>query len=544
MGTAPQIDGKSMAARPESIAGRTIFLIDAGYDNSKEFMAELRNWFAKNHSSVTINDVHLDNIAEPAPEIYERVARDGDFAICAVGLCSMCAPAVTNHVARLEHDYQVPCVAVHDHAFAKLVASASRMVGMPNLRHVFLPSPVRGRTADEFARSITGANMATGRAFMDDLLSALTQRLSSDDATGLTYKESPADVVDASSEDAMQDLFHERGWTDSLPIVVPTAERVAAMLAGTSRRPDEIVGQIRATKTRPFWTVTVEQVAINAVMAGARPEHLPTILAIFSSGYTARHSSTSSIGRMIVLNGPVRHEIGANSGIGALGPYSRTNSVIGRAYGLGSQNLQGGSEAGVTFAGSMGNPFALTNLTFAENEERSPWEPLHVQYGYGAEESTATIFGMVRSLMLVPAGILPKWREHARSALSGLRSGAGATLLLDPLAAQDLVTREGFTDKAALREWMVENGRISAARWRDRPRPNRHESLAAQGIEPWTSYFNAPADELLPMNTLEDVHVVVVGGGTLPCWGLADGLTNKSEYNHIYGTTVSIDKWR
>jgi hypothetical protein len=544
VGTAPRIDGRSMAARPDTLRARTVFLVDAGYDNSTEFLAELATWFREHQPSVATVTVHIDNIAEPAPDVYERIAREGDVAICAVGLCSMCAPAVTNHIARLESDYQVPCVGVHDRAFARLVKSASQATGMPNLRHVFLPSPVRGRTAGEFREYIAGPNAATGRPFVADLLAALTQPLSADEATAQTDDGTRPALVEARSADALHDLFVANGWTDGLPVILPTPERVAAMLTGTSRAPDEVVGRIRATKTRPFWTMTVEQVAINAVMAGARPEELPTILAIFSSGYTARHSSTSSIGRMVVLNGPVRHEIGANSGIGALGPYSRVNSAIGRAYGLGSQNLQGGSEPGVTFAGSMGNPFALTNLTFAENEEASPWEPLHVQYGYDADQSTATIFGMVRSLMLVPAGILPTWREQARAALSGLRPGAGATLLLDPLAAQDLVAREGFARKADLLAWMVENGQIAAGRWRDRPRPNRYASLADEGVEPWAGYFRAPADELIPLNTLEDVHVVVVGGGTLPCWGVADGLTNKAEYNHIYGTTVSIDEWR
>jgi len=543
-GIAPPTDRKVMAARPASLAGRTVFLLDAGYDNSDLFLAELAEALRAREPAVTVRTVKLVDIVEPAPAIYERIAKEGDFAICAVGLCSMCAPAVTNHAVRLESDYQVPTVAVHDQAFARLVASASKVAGIPGLRHVFLPSPVRGRTSGEFREAIHGRDPVTGKPFLDGVLDGLTRPLAAEDESGGTMEEARPRIVEAASEDALRQMFLEKGWTDGLPIVLPTPERVAAMLAGTSHPADEIVGRIRGTKTRPFWTFTVEQVAINAVMAGATPAEFPTILAIFSSGYTARHSSTSSIGRMVVLNGPVRDEIGANAGIGALGPYSRVNTAIGRAYGLGSQNLQGGSEPGVTYAGSLGSPFALTNLTFAENEERSPWEPLHVQYGYQPSESTATIFGMVRSLVMVPAGIRPTWREQAAAALGGLRPGAGATLLLDPLAAQDLVTREGFATKQSLREWMAESGRTTAARWRDRPRPNKYEALAQEGVEPWASYFKAGDDAPIPTNVIEDVHVVVVGGGTLPCWAIAEGLTNKSEYNHLYGATVSIDRWR
>lgn len=542
-GIAPRTDRKSMAARPASLDGRTVVLLDAGYDNSDLFLAELSEQLRTRAPLVTTRTIKLADIVEPAPEIYERIAKEGDFAICAVGLCSMCAPAVTNHAVRLEGDYQVPTVAVHDQAFARLVASASKMAGLPGMRHVFLPSPVRGRTSSEFREAIHGNDPVTGEPFLDELLDGLTHPPVIN-ARGEAAEEARPRVVGESSEDALRQRFFDNGWTDGLPIVLPTARRVAAMLAGTSHSPEEIVGRIRATKTRPFWSFSVEQVAINAVMAGATPAEFPTILALFSSGYTARHSSTSSIGRMVVLNGPVRDEIGANSGIGALGPYSRVNSAIGRAYGLGSQNLQGGSEPGVTFAGSLGSPFALTNLTFAENEERSPWEPLHVQYGYEPSQSAATVFGLVRSLVMVPAGIGSTWREQVAAVLSGLRPGAGATLLLDPLAAHDLVTREGFTTKQSLREWMAESGRTTAKRWRDRPRPNKYEALAREGIEPWATYFAASDDALIPTNSIEDVHVVVVGGGTLPCWAVCEGLTNKSEQNHLYGATVSIDDWR
>ena len=115
------------------------------------------------------------------------------------------------------------------------------------------------------------------------------------------------------------------------------------MLAGTSHAPDEIVGQMRPTGFRELWDFTVEKVAVNAVMAGADPSYLPVILALASSGMTARQSSTSSMANMVVVNGPIRDEIGMNCGLGALGPYNHANATIGRAFGLLSQNVQGGS---------------------------------------------------------------------------------------------------------------------------------------------------------------------------------------------------------
>src|SRR5271170_3087966 len=184
------------------------------------------------------------------------------------------------------------------------------------------------------------------------------------------------------------------------------------MLAHTSRKPQEIVGKMQPTANRGLWEYTVEKVAVNAVMAGAKPEYFPVILALAASQVTARGSTSSSASAMVVVNGPIRGEIGMNAGIGAMGPYNHANATIGRAYGLLSQNLQGGSEPGVTFMGSQGNNYTYNNITFAENEERSPWEPLHVQKGYSKEDSVVSIFygGRTTSFSL---GIREKfWREH------------------------------------------------------------------------------------------------------------------------------------
>src|SRR5438874_13494212 len=133
----------------------------------------------------------------------------------------------------------------------------------------------------------------------------------------------------------------ENRWTDYLPIVLPTEKRVAAMLAATRRKPDEIVGRMRPTHFREAWQYTVEKVAVNAVMAGARPEYFPVILALAATGVSAGGSSTSSLATMAVVNGPIRHETGMNAGTGAMGPYNHANAPIGPAHGLPSHNLHG-----------------------------------------------------------------------------------------------------------------------------------------------------------------------------------------------------------
>src|SRR5204863_2789038 len=186
------------------------------------------------------------------------------------------------------------------------------------------------------------------------------------------------------------------------------------MLASSRRKPDEIVGRMRSTHFREYWEYSVEKVAVNAVMAGARPEYFPVILALAATGVTARSSSSSAMASMAVVNGPVRDEIGMNSGTGAMGPYSHANATIGRAYGLLSQNGQGGSVPGLSYMGNQGNNYAYNSLTFAENEERSPWEPFHVQHGMAPTASAVSAFSGVRSTAITLGAREQHWREPAR----------------------------------------------------------------------------------------------------------------------------------
>ena len=141
------------------------------------------------------------------------------------------------------------------------------------------------------------------------------------------------------------ELMYETGWADGLPVIPPTRERVQQFTDYLlPRSPDELIAEVPPLGGR----ATIERVAVNAVMAGARPEYLPVILAHAASGVSARSSSTTSFACYSVVNGPVRGEIGMSDGIGAMGPHNHANVAIGRAYNLLSMNLQGGSEPGDT----------------------------------------------------------------------------------------------------------------------------------------------------------------------------------------------------
>jgi hypothetical protein len=183
-----------------------------------------------------------------------------------------------------------------------------------------------------------------------------------------------------------------RGWSDGLPLVPPTPERVLAMLDGTTRAPDEVV----AIVPPDLAPCTVEKVAINAVMAGCKPEYLPVVIAAVEAACTDAFNihgvlaTTMGVGPVIIVNGPIRRAIGMNSGINVLGQGNRANATIGRALQLVVRNVGGGRPGEVDRA-TYGNPGKL-GFCFAEDEEGSPWGPLSADLGAKPGASTVTLF--------------------------------------------------------------------------------------------------------------------------------------------------------
>src|SRR5207249_2476258 len=356
------------------------------------FLRQVRDWFAEHMPSVTTRLVEMSSVyTKDDPKTWETIKANGDGAIIGVGHWSTCAPAVAVHAIAIDSKYGVPTVALHTHVFEKVVETVTRIHGMREARYAFVPQPVMGKTAEQLRAYVDGKDPLSGRPVMQEVIEGLTRPANGDRLTEIKFERSTPRLVDSDSEENLHRLFLENNWTDKLPIVLPTEKRVAEMLAHTSRKPDEVAGHMRSNQFRQHWEFTVEKVAVNAVMAGARPEYLPVILALAASGMSARSSSTTSFATISLVNGPIRQEIGMNCGIGALGPYKHANATIGRAYGLLSQNLQGGSVPGDTYMGSLGNWYSYS-ATFAENEERSPWEPVHVQHGFKSEDSTVSTF--------------------------------------------------------------------------------------------------------------------------------------------------------
>jgi hypothetical protein len=432
--------------------------------------------------------------------------------------------------------YGVPAVALHTQMFHRVTQSVVRMAGAPRMRQVYLPHPVMGKTEKEIRDYIWGDSPVTKKPVMQEVVEGLTQALGAEDKSGLTFERTTPRLCDAASEDDLHQLFLDSHWTDKLPIILPTEERVAEMLKHTKRKPDEIVGHLAATHFREEWEYTVEKVAVNAVMAGCRPEYFPVVLAIASLGVSARGSSTSSMAAMAVVNGPIAKEIGMNAGIGAMSPYNHANATIGRAFGLLSQNLQGGSVPGDTYMGSTGNALSYASPTFAENEERSPWEPLHVQHGFRKEESVVTVFSAMRSGAFTLGLRHKHWKEHVLNMLRGMDPNDGPTFILDPIVARLFMDIAGLKTKQALIDWVHENATMPAGvYWDYQLIQNYRYPRATFGEEPFAGNLKAKDDEPIRLWPKSEIHVVVVGGETNGYWRIAGARR---------AGAAKIDDWR
>ena len=188
------------------------------------------------------------------------------------------------------------------------------------------------------------------------------------------------------------EALYDRGWTDGLPLVLPTEPRVLRMLEGTSRAADEVVALVPPNLVE----CTVEKVAVNSVMAGCRPEYLPVVLAALEAVCTDEFNmhgilaTTMGVGPVLVVNGPITAEIGMNSGVNVLGHGNRANATIGRAVQLVVRNVGGGAPGGVDRAthGSM----SKLGFCFAEDEVGSPWTTLAEDRGFSRSQDVVTAF--------------------------------------------------------------------------------------------------------------------------------------------------------
>ncbi len=439
----------------------------------------------------------------------------------------------------LERQYGIPTVSLANENIVTfgLNVHFKYSTGMP-LRFVGMPYPFTGLKKEMLKTYLEGKDNVSGKPIMQAIVDCLTRPLTAEEKrTGIPAETAPEPrFLPPDTEDNLQRLFKDKHWTDFNPIILPTEERVAAMLKGTSHKPDEVVKTGAGTfgTTRPF---TVEKVAIIAVMAGAKPEYLPVILALASQ--VPYSDSTTSNASMLLVNGPIRKEIGMNSGMGAMGPTNEANSVIGRAMNL-IHNIIQGYQEGVAGFSSLSNPLRYNNVTIAENEEALPegWKPFHVLMGHKSEDSVLTVL-MGWNFVNCSGSVVEHYAPQflISDFMRVLAATGAATIIMDPSVANLLKNSQGFQTKAALAEWLSQNAEVPAGTyWANSIASGMMGPLGKQSLEPYASWRKVSNDTLIKhFPNPQNIRTIVVGGSTASVWFVTDFMP---------GRGVSIDTWR
>ncbi|HEY8479879.1 MAG TPA: hypothetical protein VIL71_08635 [Spirillospora sp.] len=283
-----------------------------------------------------------------------------------------------------------------------------------------------------------------------------------DDQSGDEQAEGTVDVTAEAIE-----YVYERGWTDGLPVIPATRERTDAFLATTSRAPDEVIGRLDHLKRE----VTVELAAVNAVMAGCRPEYFPVVLAVWDALMLERSAvgggwqSTSGPAPLIVVNGPIRERLGFNAAGGVFGPGFRANATVARAIGLIVRNALG-IVPQVLEQATQGIPGRWA-MCIAENEEESPWEPLSTDGGVSAGVDAVSTT-LLRTSEFVdnrhtgdPEKLLTDFADTISRTGSWIFRNAAAGVVFCPEHAQ-MLAKAGMS-KSDVRSWLAEHsGRTHA----------------------------------------------------------------------------------
>jgi hypothetical protein len=386
---------------------------------------------------------------------------------------------------------------------------------MPGLRVVPESVACESSVAADIEKGIAAA--------MEDIIAGLTKPLTpAEKSTENKVPKLPKIAFKGSYEEVNR-YFYTHGWTDGLAIAPPTREAVAEMMTGTDLPPDHVVGKIIPR----LGNATVEKIAINAVMAGALPTHMPVLIAVVqalgeiaTTRYDVFEVSTGSWAPFVMINGPIRKDINVNTGTGAFSPGDIANASIGRAVGLIVKNI-GAARKGIEDMGVLGNP-AKYSLVIGEAEEESPWEPVHVERGFKKEDSAVTMFFPNQYLMSTPRGTDAK---GILDSIAGSNPRIMNSLVIIPDHA-NILASEGWT-KAKVREYVMKLGEAPSAESRPRrggaPAPGPAGAAAASSqrrtLSGGTGDYGATAGAP-PPTTPRDALMIVVAGGPGVWYGL------------------------
>lgn len=326
-------------------------------------------------------------------------------------------------------------------------------------------------------------------------------------------------------DDEFEFMF-DQGFSDGLPVIPPTPERVLRMLEGTSRDAQDIVSVMPPNMAR----VTVEKIAINSVLAGCKPEYLPVVIAAVEAVCTDDFNihgvmaTTMGASPVMVVNGPIRQRIDMNMGLGALGQGNRANATIGRALRLVIRNV-GGARPGGTERSTFSNPMKFT-MCFAEWEERSCWDPLHVDRGFDKNDSVVTVFAMSGGPTLIldetatESEVLAGTLGNATTGMLNAKAYAFSNcLMVVSPEHSDVFKRDGYSKDQVRRQMQLASEKtVKELASGPGSTPEQLAQLAEQSPDTQLSKFAAD----------EDIDIVVAGSEAGKCAALFHGWLPRS----------------
>jgi hypothetical protein len=483
------------APRLGDLASKRLGFVDNSKLNADLFLSRIAAELA-GRFGVVVGPV----IRKFAPKDYLSEANIAELAKCdavvqCFGDCGTSTSVSVADAVELERR-GIPTVTVFSTAFAQAARNQAEGRGMRALHLVTVPHPMHtapravvAERADKAVESIVGR---LTREFVEETNGVAT-------------------LAAMTAADDDQELFFERGRTDGLPVVTPTAEKVARMVAAAGRPAEHIIGPIP-----PRWRkATIEKIAINAVMAGCRPEYFPVVLTAIDAlldpdcQLYGIQTATNTTTPLIIVNGPIAEELDVNSGGNLFGAGWRANATIGRAVQLVLRNI-GGDFAGETDMATHGQSGKFS-FCIAEAERNSPWTPFHVDAGFAATDSTVTVIGASapQNIFTYGCDTGEEVLAHLIGAMMGLGHNniifpTGPLLILSPEHAGTL-DRDGI-GKKDIQQAVFERARIPLTRFGKR---------TIEGLKHRRSRWFAEVGDPQHMGVADrpqDVNIVVAGG--------------------------------
>ena len=417
-------------------------------------------------------------------------------------------------------------------AFSGLARAQSKALGAPDQPLLIIEHPFGSRSREEVAA--LAATLVERIAETVRLAAAAgAARAGADTAAAPAAGAADGRLIELPADiEAFHQACSDRRWSDGLPVIPPTPARVARMLSGSSRPPTAVV----ATLAPGFGAATVELIAVNAVMAGCLPAHLPVLIAAVEAAadpafnLQAVQSTTNPVTTWLIVNGPIALALGMNAGINCLGQGNLPNATLGRALRLVMQNIGGAWPAEMDRA-THGQPGKFL-FCCAENESASPWAPLHADRGFAAGDDAVTVVAASGTLNLNTHSkdadelIACLARSMAYPASNDYHYCGEPWMILSPEHAS-VMAAHGY-DKAAVRRMLWEQSMMTASQFakRDYERTRNARLGELPGFDGSTP---------VPLSrSPQDIGIVVAGGpGThsvyVPTFGETRAVTRRIE---------------